>query len=240
MKNAKIAIHGFFGRMGQSIYKLSQETGYDIIVGIDQREKIIPSDNIKLSHSLSEYSELYDVVIDFSLPNPSINAVKECIELEKPITIGTTGFNDKQIKEINESSKKIPILLAPNMSIGVNTTFQIIEDLSKSLMDYEVSIEETHHMNKVDAPSGTALKIADLIAKTKGTNLDDINIKAFREEGEVGVHKTTFKSENDEIIVYHNAYNRNIFAEGALSTSQWIAEQKPGLYNYRDYMDSIS
>ena len=115
-----------------------------------------------------------------------------------------------------------------------------ISELSKLLSTYKVSIEETHHKNKVDSPSGTALKIAEVIAEARGINPEKIDIKSFREDGEIGVHKTIFKSNDDEIIIYHNAYNREIFALGALETSQWIARQKPGFYTYKDYMEDVS
>ena len=126
------------------------------------------------------------------------------------------------------------------MSIGVNASLKSISELSKLLSGYEVSIEETHHKNKLDSPSGTALKIAEVVGEARNTNSSQINIKSFREEGEVGIHKTIFKSSDDEIIIYHNAYNRAIFAQGALDTSQWISKQKIGLYTYSDYMEDIA
>ena len=239
MKNYKIAINGFFGRMGQSIYEQSKDLDFNVTVGVDLKEKISIDNEIHLSHSLSECSDLFDVVIDFTLPAPSLNTVKQCELLGKPVTIGTTGFNEMQRNTLYESSKKIPILFAPNMSVGVNAALRSIEDLSNILSSYKVSVEEIHHKNKVDSPSGTALKIAEVVAKARGTNSNDIDIRALREEGEVGVHKTTFKSDDDEIIIIHNAFNRKIFAKGALETSQWISMQKPGFYTYKNYMDSI-
>ena len=132
------------------------------------------------------------------------------------------------------------MLLAPNMSIGVNAALRSISELSKLLSKYEVSIEETHHKNKLDSPSGTALKIAEVIAKSRQSNISDIKIESVREEGEVGIHKTVFKSPDDEIILYHNAYNRKIFAQGALDTSQWISNQRSGFYTYENYLEDIS
>ena len=240
MNNSKIAINGFYGRMGQAIFNLSLENNFTVSVGIDKQDKLEPIEGLKLSESLTELKEFYDVVIDFSLPGPSVKAVKACESLGKPITIGTTGFTDEQRQMITDASKNIPILLAPNMSKGVNASLQSISDLSRLLSGYEVSIEETHHKNKVDSPSGTALKIADVVADAKNLEKSDINITSYREEGEIGVHKTVFKSDDDEIIIYHNAFNRKIFAKGALETSQWIAKQKPGLYTYKNFMEDIS
>jgi len=239
MKNNKIAINGFFGRMGQAIYSQSKDDGYIVTVGIDKEENFKNTPGVKLSENLIELYDLFDVVIDFSLPAFSIDTIKYCIELDKPITVGTTGFTGEQKDDLLFAGSKIPILIAPNMSIGVNASLQTIAELSKILSDYDVHIEETHHKNKIDSPSGTALKIAEVIAKSRNINTNDIPINAFREDGEIGVHKTVFKSPDDEIILIHNAFNRKIFAKGALETSQWVAEQKPGLYTYKDYMDSI-
>ena len=240
MKSSKIAINGFFGRMGQAIYELSLEQKYNVTLGVDKKEKLQSDLNIKFSDTLSKYPESFDVVIDFSLPEPCLNAVKECQILNKPITIGTTGFNTHQREILVEASRDIPLLLAPNMSIGVNATLRSISELSKTLSEYEVSVEETHHKNKLDSPSGTALKIAEIIAESRQSSLNDIKVESFREEGEVGIHKTTFKSPDDEIILYHNAYNRKIFAQGALDTSQWISKQNSGFYTYENYMEDIS
>ena len=241
MNVSKIAINGFFGRMGQTIYNLSikDKEKFDVTVGCDQKDKIDLQHEISLTDDLSKFSDLFDVVIDFSLPEPSIKAVKTCEEISKPITIGTTGFSNEQKEYLIAASEKIPLLLAPNMSLGVNASLQSISDLSKLLTNYEVSIEETHHKNKIDSPSGTALKIADVIANARGIEASSIDIKAYREDGEIGVHKTIFKSDDDEIIIFHNAFNRSIFAKGALETSQWIANQKPGLYTYKDFMESV-
>ena len=240
MNNSKIAINGFYGRMGQAIFNLSLVKNFTVTVGIDKQDKLETIEGLKLSDSLTKLKEFYDVVIDFSLPEPSVKAVKECESLGKPITIGTTGFTDEQRQMITDASKRIPILLAPNMSKGVNASLQTISDLSRLLSDYEVSIEETHHKNKVDSPSGTALKIAEVVANARNIKASDINITSYREEGEIGVHKTVFKSDDDEIIIYHNAFNRKIFAKGALETSQWIAKQKPGLYTYKNFMEDIT
>ena len=240
MKNSKIAINGFFGRMGQAIYELSLEQKFNVTLGVDTKEKLQPDSSLKFSDTLSKHPELFDVVIDFSLPEPCLHAVKECQILNKPITIGTTGFNSKQKEILVAVSRDIPLLLAPNMSIGVNATVRSISELSKILSKYEVSVEETHHKKKLDSPSGTALKIAEVVAKSRQSNLSDVKIESFREEGEVGIHKTIFKSPDDEIIILHNAYNRKIFAQGALDTSQWISKQGSGFYTYENYLEDIS
>ena len=133
MNESKIAINGFFGRMGQTIYSLSKEEKFNVTVGCDQKDKINLQHEVLLTDDLSKCSESFDVVIDFSLPEPCINTVKTCEVISKPITIGTTGFNDEQKDYLIAASKNIPLLLAPNMSLGVNASLKSISDLSKIL-----------------------------------------------------------------------------------------------------------
>ena len=244
-----IAINGFFGKMGQAILLESQSSSSCIItIGIDKEELIESKsiDNIQLTSDISEHADYFDVVIDFSLPKPSLEIAKTCTALNKPLVIGTTGFTETDLNILSTHSKNIPILLAPNMSIGVNASFNAISTLSKLLPDHKVHIEETHHKNKVDSPSGTALKFANIVCEARGEKLGDITSKhcpitfqSHRKDTEIGVHTITFRGSADEIIFTHIADNRNIFANGALKTAEWLTLQKPGFYNYQNYMDSI-
>ena len=244
-----IAINGFFGKMGQAILLESQSSSSCIItIGIDKEELIESKsiDNIQLTSDISEHADYFDVVIDFSLPKPSLEVAKACTALNKPLVIGTTGFTDTDLNVLFSHSKNIPILLAPNMSIGVNASFNAISTLSKLLPAHKVHIEETHHKNKVDSPSGTALKFANIVCEARGEKLGDITSKhcpitfqSHRKDTEIGVHTITFRGSADEIIFTHTADNRNIFANGALKTAEWLTLQKPGFYNYQNYMDSI-
>ena len=244
-----IAINGFFGKMGQAILLESQSLDFcTITIGVDKEELIETHSlgNIRLTSDISEHADNFDVVIDFSLPNPSLEVAKICVSLNKPLVIGTTGFTDTDLDEISNYSKHIPILLAPNMSIGVNASFNAISTLSKLLPEYKVHIEETHHKNKVDSPSGTALKFANIVCDARGEKLGDISSKdcpitfqSYRKDTEIGVHTITFRGTADEIVFTHTADNRNIFANGALKTAEWLTHQKPGFYNYKNYMDSI-
>ena len=244
-----IAINGFFGKMGQAILLESQSLSSCIItIGIDKEELIESKsiDNIQLTSDISEHADYFDVVIDFSLPKPSLEVAKACTALNKPLVIGTTGFTETDLNILSTHSKNIPILLAPNMSIGVNASFNAISTLSKLLPDHKVHIEETHHKNKVDSPSGTALKFANIVCEARGEKLGDITSKhcpitfqSHRKDTEIGVHTITFRGSADEIIFTHTADNRNIFANGALKTAEWLTLQKPGFYNYQNYMDSI-
>ena len=148
-----IALNGFFGRMGQSIFEESKKnSNFIITVGCDIKEKLSNNtfENIALTSDIEKHSEDFDVVIDFTLPEPSLDLIKKCVRINKPIAIGTTGFSQEQLSLIFEASKEIPILLAPNMSHGINVSFEALKEISKSLKNYDVSIIETHHKNKVD------------------------------------------------------------------------------------------
>tara|TARA_B100001287_G_scaffold180692_1_gene152347 strand:- start:3281 stop:4024 length:744 start_codon:yes stop_codon:yes gene_type:complete len=244
-----IAINGFFGKMGQAILLESHNLNSCIVtVGSDKEELVNKNsiDNIVLTTDISKCADNFDVVIDFSLPNSSLVVAKVCSDLNKPLVIGTTGFTEKELELISNYSKKTPILIAPNMSIGVNASFDAIATLSKLLPDYKVNISETHHKNKVDSPSGTALKFANVVCDARGESLGDITnencpitFQSFRKDTEIGLHTITFKGSADQIVFTHTADNRNIFANGALRTAEWLAQQKPGYYNYQNYMESI-
>ena len=244
-----IAINGFFGKMGQAILLESQDLkSCKVTIGCDQKELVEKKsiDNIILTTDLSKHVKDFDVVIDFSLPEPSLNIARICSELKKPLVIGTTGFSKSDLDMIVDYSNKIPILIAPNMSIGVNASFNAITILSRLLPNYKVHIEETHHKNKVDSPSGTALKFANIVCDARGVNLGNITSKdcpvtfqSHRQDKEIGKHTITFRGPEDQIEFTHTADNRNIFANGALKTARWLSQQKPGYYNYQNYMDSI-
>ena len=255
--STKIAINGFLGKMGQSIFNESKNSSlYDVRVGCDIAQKINDlkldpeiwhekSGGVILTSDLNECKELYDVVIDFSLPESSERIVKLCCDLNKPITIGTTGFTNDQLKKIETAAESIPILLAPNMSYGVNVCFHTLSILAKKLKNYEVSITETHHKNKIDSPSGTAIKMAEIICESKNIKLGNIKssdcpikIESHRVDSEVGIHEVIFKNELNELKLTHKAYSRSIFAKGALDTSLWLVSQSPGLYHFNDFMDA--
>tara|TARA_Y100000590_G_scaffold22971_2_gene26479 strand:- start:20488 stop:21225 length:738 start_codon:yes stop_codon:yes gene_type:complete len=245
MKEYKIAINGFFGKMGQSIYNESKKfPDCQITVGCDLQEKIKSNsiEEVSLTSNISDKADLFDSVIDFSLPQSTIKLIDECQKLKKPITIGTTGFTSNQLNQINKASNDIPILLAPNMSYGVNATFSIIAELAKILNDYKITINETHHKNKIDKPSGTAIKLASIISENSPTidTQDQIKINSSRVESEIGTHEVVFENDTNKINIIHSAFDRSIFAIGAIKTAMWITNQEPGLYNYQNFLTSKS
>ncbi len=245
-----IAINGYCGRMGAAIYEDSTNfKNLKITVGCDVEEKILnkKTDGVILTSDLTSAKDLFDVVIDFTLPIPSIEAIYNCVTMNKPIVIGTTGYNNEQLNNIKEASQTIPILLAPNMSIGVNVSLSALSMIARSLKNYKVKIEEVHHKNKIDSPSGTAIKMAQVICDAQDIELGDINsnncpitFESKREDTKVGTHEVIFQGESDSVSLTHIAKNRSIFANGAIATAIWLQTQKPGLYSYQDYIKAKS
>ena len=247
---SNIAINGFFGKMGVAIYEESKHFKNVIITaGCDIEEKILNNkiDGITLTSDLTSSKDLFDVAIDFSLPTPSINAIHSCVKINKPIVIGTTGHNSEQLNSIKQASQTIPVLLAPNMSIGVNISLSALSVIAKSLKDYQITKKEVHHKNKIDAPSGTAIKMAEVICDAQDIKLGEVNsdscpiiFESKREDTEIGTHKVVFKNNSDSVSLTHIAKDRSIFANGAIATALWLQKQKPGLYSYQDYIKSKS
>ena len=246
-----IDINGFLGRMGQSIFHESaNHNDIEVTLGCDSDQMINNSANefsLKLTSDISQNHDLFDVVIDFSLPEPSISTIQKCVAINKPITIGTTGFNKSQLKHIDQASEQIPILLAPNMSHGVNVSLKSLALISKNLRGYNVLIKEVHHKNKVDSPSGTAIKMAQVICDNQNIKLGDITssecpikFESLRQDTEIGTHEVVFSDKNDEIHLVHIANDRSIFARGAIDTARWVKDQSSGLYSYSDYMADIT
>lgn len=194
-----------------------------------------------------------DVAIDFSFHEATIENLPLVAEMKKPIVIGTTGFSPDETRKIEDFSRKIPILQAPNMSLGVNLVFKLAAEIAKALDEnYDIEIIEAHHNQKKDAPSGTAAKIAEEIASALGKSLDEvavygrekgvigarksgqIGIHAVRAGGIVGDHTIIYAGQNERIELTHRAHSRDVFASGAIYAAKFIADAKPGLYTMRD------
>ena len=189
-----------------------------------------------------------EVLIEFTSPEATISH----LAYGKPYVIGTTGLSDDQRAEIKAAARNAPIVLAPNMSVGVNLLREVVRDLSAKLEGYDIELVETHHRNKKDAPSGTALLLANAAAEGRKQNLDDtavygregvsprregeIGIHALRGGAVVGEHRLIFYSDGEEIEVIHRALSRRTFADGAIRASKFAASAKPGLYSMRDVL----
>ncbi|MDQ3791352.1 MAG: 4-hydroxy-tetrahydrodipicolinate reductase, partial [Actinomycetota bacterium] len=171
----------------------------------------------------------------------------------RPAVIGTTGLSDEQLSRVEEAAKNVPIVLAPNMSVGVNLVREMVRELAEKLgTGYDVEIVEAHHRNKVDAPSGTALLLARAAAEGRRKNLEDLAVygregRSPREEGEIGIHalrggavvgehRVIFLGAGEEVEVTHRALSRRTFANGALRAARFVAGARPGLYSMRDVL----
>ena len=212
-----IYINGLSGKMGSSICDLSTN---------DETISIV-NDDIKNA----------DVVIDFSRPDSSLKVLNQCIHYKKPLLIGTTGFNENQIKTIQEAAKEIPILLSFNMSKGIFTLKKSIKDfLSSNEHILECVIEEVHHKNKVDSPSGTAIELQTLIQDNNlSNNVTSINIKSERTSDVFGIHKVVFFNNLENIEFKHEALSRKVFANGAIKIAKLILNNEPKLYSTEDF-----
>ncbi len=239
-KQIKVAINGAAGRMGRAISEVMDGREDMIITHAYDRP-----DSTDITKQLCEISSsqslvvvepsnmigkgCFDVLIDFSTPTPVINAMQHCLKSERPMVIGVTGFNDTQKEELQTSARKIPILISPNMSIGVNLCFDLLARVAQTDWgkNAQVEIAETHHQNKKDKPSGTALRMGEVIAEKKDVDLSDIPMKSYREGEIMGEHKVLFSTNNECIELRHEAMDRSPFANGAVHAAWWIVNTRP-------------
>ena len=236
-----VCVPGISGKMGMEIAKLVllDNTNITLSSGIVRDhikssntplnfdQKIITSD---LNHAISNC----DVCVDFTRPEYSMEILRECVKQNKKLIIGTTGFSDNQIKEIELASEEISILKSSNMSIGINLCLKLVEKITSSIGDIsDIDIIEHHHKHKVDMPSGTSLAFEETIKKNL-LERKDINHHCLRVGNVVGDHMVKFTLENESIEINHKSFDRKIFAEGAILALKWISDKNKGLYSMSD------
>ena len=256
MKKINLAITGCLGRMGQQLIKSAiKDKNFKLLVITENKKIDKKISGIKASvNSEAEFKKV-DVIIDFTIPKCTFEILKIASKLKKKVIIGTTGFTKKQESLIKVYSKKIPILKAGNMSLGVNLLMYLTEIASASLGKKFLSkILEIHHKHKKDYPSGTALMLAKGIAQGRGGNFYNlygkkflnkkkfpfgkkINFNSIRKGKIIGEHEVIFSSGKEIITLNHEAFDRALYSEGALSAAKWLAKKKPGLYSMRDLMN---
>ena len=234
----RICVSGARGRMGQRIIALAgDDPQLKVVSGLEGSGhpdcgKAISG--VSITDKAQEIKNC-DCVIEFSSPEATIAHLPFIVEYKRCAVIGTTGLTDEQIAKITEASKSTPIVFSPNMSIGVNVLFRLLKEAAKTLKNYNVFVEEAHHIHKKDAPSGTAKKIAQVI-NSEGFNIKTEEINAIREDEIVGDHKVVFESDVDKIELFHSAKTRDIFAQGSLVAAKWIVGKQPGLYSMDDVL----
>jgi len=266
-KVVKVAVAGANGRMGIELLKESISSyktelveacvrsssaivGQNIDVLFDAP---IKNANLVCSSQSLPLKESTEVLIDFTLPDNTLENIQRCIEGNKALIIGTTGFSTEQQNVINQASSKIAILQASNMSIGVNLTLALLKQTSAVLgADINVRISETHHIHKKDSPSGTAITMGEVIANSNNKKRDDcmvyegndelqsesgkITFKSIREGEVIGDHTVSFIMDDEIIEISHRAINRKVFAKGAIKAAIWLSDKEPGFYSMNDVL----
>ena len=256
MKKINLTVTGCLGRMGQQIIKSSKKNKDFKLVSLTEN-KIIKKKiaGLKLNLNNVEAFKNTSVIIDFTVPECTLEILKIASKLKKKVVIGTTGFNKNQENQIKKYSKKIPILKAGNMSLGVNLLMYLTEITSGSLGDsYLSKVFEVHHKHKKDYPSGTALMLGKGIANGKNKKLYDlmgkkflnkksfsygkkINFNSIRKGEIIGEHEVTFSSGKEIIKLNHEAFDRSLYSDGALTAAKWLMSKKSGLYSMRDLLN---
>jgi 4-hydroxy-tetrahydrodipicolinate reductase len=254
----RVAIIGAAGRMGRELCRAAMETeGIELAGGTEGPNSSELGADLgelcgagKIGVAANEVPpEDAEVLIEFTTPEATV----EHLSYKRPTVIGTTGLSEEQRAEIEEAAKSVPIVLAPNMSVGVNLLREVVRDLSAKLTGYDAEVVEAHHRNKKDAPSGTALLLARAASEGRGQDLDEVAVYGRegvspRKAGEIGVHalrggavvgehRLIFYSEGEEVEVIHRALSRRTFADGALRAARFATAAEPGLYSMRDVLD---
>ncbi len=256
MKKINLAITGCMGRMGQQIIKSAKIDKDFKLVTLTEGKKIKKKINgLKINLNTEQAFKKVNLIIDFTTPKCTFQVLKIASKLNKKVVIGTTGFSKKEENLIKKFSKKIPILKAGNMSLGINLLMYITEIASSSLgKNFRSKIFEIHHKHKKDYPSGTALMLGQGIAVGKNKNFYNlvgnkyfnkksfpygkkINFNSIRKGEVIGEHEVKFSSGKEIITLNHEAFDRALYSEGALSAAKWLMRKKPGLYSMRDLMN---
>jgi 4-hydroxy-tetrahydrodipicolinate reductase len=233
----KLAITGCQGRMGQRITELaSKDKEFRIVALIESPDRAdVPemSHGLKISRDINAIKGA-DVLIDFTLPEPTMKNVAACLKHGVRMVIGTTGLSDAERAEIRRASQTLAVTQSTNMSVGVNLVFGLLKQMSGILKGYNVSVTETHHVHKKDAPSGTAKTMVEVIEGASGKKVT--GVASVREGEVIGYHEVTFDSAVDTIRISHNAKTRDMFAEGAIVAAKFLAKKDKGFFNMQEVL----
>ncbi len=263
----KIAITGAAGRMGKTLIEACHETeGLQLsaateypqssLIGADAGELAgIGSNGVMIARSLDDVDQDFDILIDFTRPEPCLAHLDWCVQHQKKMIIGTTGFTEEEKQKIQQAAESIAVVFAPNMSVGVNLTLKLLDMAARVLGD-EVDIEviEAHHRHKVDAPSGTALRMGEVVAEALGRDLNEcavygregntgerdrntIGFETIRAGDIVGDHTVMFAGIGERVEITHKASSRMTFAKGAMRAASWLSGKDSGLYDMQDVLD---
>ncbi|MFZ0392025.1 MAG: 4-hydroxy-tetrahydrodipicolinate reductase [Calditrichia bacterium] len=240
-----VAVNGAGGRMGRAILQeLRDSKVFQAACGFDPSGGELAG--VPVLPPGSEIPAEVQAVIDFSLPGGAIEILNQCRKQQIPLVSGTTGLDESQMADFQKAAEDIPVVQAFNFSIGINLLLKLTETAAGILKNSDVEIVETHHRNKKDAPSGTALLLAEKVAQALGKSREEllqygrrgkelsrgseIGLHSLRGGSVIGEHQVHFLGENENLLLQHSALNRTIFVEGALQAVRWVIDQKPGLY----------
>ncbi|NPA27839.1 MAG: 4-hydroxy-tetrahydrodipicolinate reductase [Epsilonproteobacteria bacterium] len=255
-KKIDVGILGSTGRMGAFLIKNVSEDkdlNLKVVHVYDELKTPLPKDTI-ITNSIDELLENSDVVIDFSAPKATEALCEGALKNPKALVIATTGLNNHQINLLQEVSEVAPLLYSTNMSAGIAILKKLVAQVASTLRDYDIEIVEMHHRYKVDAPSGTALTLAEFAAKARGLDLDkvrvsgrdgeigprkkdEIGVMALRGGDIVGRHRVGFYNDGEYLELSHTATSRETFSKGAVIAAKWVVNQKPGLYSINDALN---
>ncbi|MEA2120019.1 4-hydroxy-tetrahydrodipicolinate reductase [Halovibrio sp. HP20-50] len=263
----RIAIVGVAGRMGRTLVNAVEQAAEATLAGgiVEPGSSLAGADIGELAgvgkrgvvavDSLEAIVDDFDVLIDFTAPQVTLANLAFCAQHGKRIVIGTTGMSDDELNQLDSYRDKVAMVFAPNMSVGVNLTLKLLETAAKALGDegYDIEVIESHHRHKVDAPSGTAIKMGEVIADSLGRNLKDhgvfervgqcgprtdkeIGFATVRAGDIVGEHTVMFATEGERIEIIHKASSRMTFAKGAVRAARWVADKDNGRYDMQDVL----
>jgi 4-hydroxy-tetrahydrodipicolinate reductase len=253
----KLVVCGAAGKMGSSIIRLAAaEAGCQVVGAVEHSgNAAIGTGTVKITDDFAGALSLGDVAIDFTSPAATMEHLSEAVSRKKAVVIGTTGLTPDQVQLIKDASKKIPVVFSPNYSVGVNLLFKLVREAAKAVPGYDVEIVELHHNQKKDAPSGTAMHLANVIAETLGRDMakdgvygregiigarkkNEIGVMSVRAGDIVGDHTVYFAGQGERIELTHRAHSRDTLAAGALRAAQWLAGKPDGLYDMQDVLNT--
>lgn len=263
----RVAVMGAAGRMGKALIEaVTNAEGMELtaaterpdssLVGADAGELAgVGKLGVSVSHSLTKVIDSFDIIIDFTTPESTLINLEVCRQHGKRVVIGTTGLDEAQKAKLEAAAKEIAVVQAPNMSVGVNLCLKLLE-LAAAVMgdDADIEIVEAHHRHKKDAPSGTALRMGEVVAATLGRDLKEVAVygregltgerdpkaigfETIRAGDVVGEHSVWFATEGERVEIVHKASNRQTFARGAVRAVAWLMQKEPGLYDMRDVLN---
>ena len=262
----KVVVTGAAGRMGSRLVSLVKDSAFLTLAGAVESKghHALGEDSgevagcghtgVPIVEDLSSLMERGEVVVDFTTPAATLGHLRIVAQHRRSIVVGTTGFSATELDELRSVSKQIPCVFSPNMSVGVNVIYKVIAEMAKTLgEDYDIEVIEAHHRLKKDAPSGTALKMAEVLARAVNRDLGQVGVYSRkgligeRKKGEIGIqtiragdivgdHTVMFGTMGERIEVTHRASSRDTFARGALRAAGWVVKQPPGLYDMHDVL----